>query len=63
MSRLTALLLLALLPACGGGADCEVDGTTYADGDTFEAPDGCNTCTCDDGAAACTEMACVDSDT
>jgi len=37
-----------------------------APGDTFDAPDGCNTCTCPDSGkiseAPCTEMACVDPD-
>lgn len=33
----------------------------YREGETFAAPDGCNTCTCGrDGQIACTEMACVD---
>jgi Pacifastin inhibitor (LCMII) len=44
----------------GAGMDpsCVYEENTYADGQTFPAVDGCNTCTCDDGAVACTERAC-----
>lgn len=42
-----------------GGDDCTVDGVTYADGASFAAPDGCNSCTCDDGEAQCTLLGCI----
>lgn len=39
---------------------CAVGDTTYAVGDHFPSPDGCNTCTCEsDGTSACTAMGCV----
>ncbi len=42
---------------------CTVDGTSYAVGESFDAADGCNTCTCSgDGQVACTERACVPLD-
>ena len=37
---------------------CEYNGWAYADGEIFDSSDGCNTCFCDDGSVACTEMAC-----
>jgi hypothetical protein len=44
--------------ACGAGS-CTVDGYRYQDGVRgIPAGDGCNTCSCDDGQAACTVMAC-----
>jgi hypothetical protein len=48
---------------CPGGddADCSVSNTACSDGDTKEADDGCNTCTCTDGAWACTEIACTNN--
>lgn len=43
-------------------ATCEAEGKTYVAGETFPAPDSCNTCTCVAGTyhgeAQCTEMAC-----
>ena len=42
---------------CGGG-DCLHNGETHAGGESFEAGDGCNTCTCWYGVAICTEIAC-----
>ncbi len=65
-----AALLPALLGLSGcevtvhatGGADddCTVDGVTHEVGDSFLAPDGCNTCSCtSSGQVACTERACV----
>lgn len=43
-----------------GGADggCDYDGTRYDEGASFPSSDGCNTCSCEDGGVACTEMAC-----
>lgn len=38
---------------------CEYEGKKYAPGDSFPAPDGCNTCGCNpDGTVACTAMFC-----
>jgi hypothetical protein len=49
-------------PDAGGGSDrralCEYDGQFYDDGESFPASDGCNTCSCDDGAVGCTELGC-----
>jgi hypothetical protein len=43
-----------------GGHGCYVDGVRYRSGDTFPAPDGCNTCSCgDDGQVACTLRFCA----
>jgi hypothetical protein len=42
---------------------CVVDGVVYDDGARdIPAPDGCNTCFCEDGALACTERACIPDD-
>ena len=40
------------------GGSCTYDGQTYADGSSFPATDGCNTCSCSSGVVACTLMAC-----
>ena len=41
---------------CGTPKGCVgPGGVTYAIGDTFKAPDGCNSCTCTSNGAACTE--------
>ena len=47
--------------SCATPVTCEDgDGTVYNVGDSFDAGDGCNTCTCtDSGLIACTLMACV----
>jgi hypothetical protein len=51
-------------PVCdtATGQDCACigpDGRPIAPGESFPAPDGCNTCYCDaNGGIACTEMAC-----
>ena len=62
-----ATIAVAFLVGCGpsvsdGSEDvCVVGDQTYAEGDTFSAADGCNTCSCQaDGSLACTEMACAD---
>jgi hypothetical protein len=57
----TLFLWLAFsLSACGGDSDGPKD--TCEPGTTFEADDGCNTCSCPDSGlkseAACTDMAC-----
>lgn len=42
-----------------GEGVCFDGGTGYAEGETFAAEDGCNTCTCQgDGSISCTELAC-----
>jgi hypothetical protein len=38
--------------------DCVVDDIVYHDGSAVPAPDECNSCTCEDGVVACTEIAC-----
>lgn len=40
-------------------ASCTVDGVTHTHGSDFPSSDGCNTCHCTDGNAACTARACV----
>ena len=41
------------------GVTCEYDGKEYAAGESFDANDDCNTCSClEDGQAVCTLMAC-----
>ena len=37
---------------------CNYQGVAYNQGSTFDAPDGCNTCTCRNGEMECTEMDC-----
>jgi hypothetical protein len=41
-----------------GFSECKSGGVTYADRETFGAPDGCNTCTCEGGAVSCTALDC-----
>ena len=58
------LLMLSLFFACQEKEPlaCEYDGETYSVGESFDAADGCNSCSCDeeDGEAmvSCTLMAC-----
>eukprot|EP00908_Phaeocystis_cordata_P006784 Transcript_17408.p2 GENE.Transcript_17408~~Transcript_17408.p2 ORF type:complete len:174 (-),score=15.23 Transcript_17408:400-921(-) len=35
------------------------DGSTVGEGETYTAPDGCNTCTCGEMGPMCTERACI----
>ena len=42
-----------------GGRDCVEGGTVHHSGDTFPSDDGCNTCSCENGAVACTLRACA----
>jgi hypothetical protein len=44
---------------CGTAADCSYNNKVYASGDSFPSEDGCNTCSCEDGAVACTARACA----
>lgn len=37
---------------------CTYNGVTYESGTDFDAEDGCNTCSCENGEIACTEIAC-----
>lgn len=39
-------------------SSCSYYGKIYEDGARFPAGDGCNSCGCDDGNVACTEIAC-----
>jgi hypothetical protein len=66
LASFAAVLAIPLsLAACGVtfvGPECKLGDTTFAPGETVPAPDGCNTCTCqDDGTAICTRLACVTS--
>ncbi|HEX2873002.1 MAG TPA: hypothetical protein VHP33_17190 [Polyangiaceae bacterium] len=38
--------------------DCEVNGNTYKNGTSFKTPDGCNSCSCEDGEVSCTLRGC-----
>lgn len=38
---------------------CSYDGQTHVQGDSFEAGDGCNTCSCTSNGVVCTELACA----
>ena len=40
---------------------CVYNGKTYKHGDSFEASDGCNKCTCLDGGVSCTKVGCARS--
>ena len=51
------MLLVLLFLACAG-APCAVDGVEHPDGESWTCSDGCNTCTCENGAVASTLMAC-----
>lgn len=42
-----------------GAAACEYQGKSYRAGESFPDSDGCNTCTCNAGGIACTELACA----
>lgn len=46
-------------PVDGGSPTCAFGGRVYQAGQTFRAGDGCNTCTCSGGLAACTDKACM----
>ncbi|KAL4221993.1 hypothetical protein ACF0H5_018039 [Mactra antiquata] len=54
-------LVLSLVVVNGQLQDCELQGQTYKNGESFTAPDGCNTCFCTNGAAACTLKFCLPS--
>lgn len=48
----------------GGGINilpigCTYNGIAYKHGDGFKSSDGCNSCSCQSGQIACTEMACL----
>ncbi len=46
-------------PDCDeGGSTCEVAGQTFPDGSAVPSGDSCNSCGCNDGSVACTEVAC-----
>lgn len=53
--------VFALLAGCQGvgSGTCLSNGKVYQSGDTFPAPDGCNTCSCGpQGDVACTLLGC-----
>jgi hypothetical protein len=50
---ITAVILLT-----PKGGQCLVDGNTYPNGSAFKSADGCNTCSCSNGQAVCTDMFC-----
>lgn len=65
-----ALLLLTALAAgscdskpLGSVDGCTYKGNTYPASVSFPAGDGCNTCSCQDGQALCTLVACLDAST
>ncbi len=39
-------------------SSCQYNGVMYDSSESFNAGDGCNTCTCSDGDVACTEIDC-----
>ena len=61
-----SLVLVHSLSACGGSVtspnsgsgSCTVGDKTYADGASFPAADGCNTCSCQHGEAAFSHSVC-----
>lgn len=42
-------------------AACTDETGTHASGETWTCPDGCNSCSCDNGSIVSTEMACPDT--
>jgi len=40
---------------------CEYNGWAYADGETYQSSDGCNSCVCSNGQTICTQMACTNT--
>lgn len=58
-SSATAYTLFACSANVTIVGSCERDGITYDVGESFDAGDGCNTCTCDEsGSIACTLVEC-----
>ncbi len=47
--------------AAGGGKSCLVGNVEYADGSVFPSGDGCNSCSCAQGAVSCTLAACLET--
>jgi hypothetical protein len=54
-----ALVLLGLLPACLEAEDCEQDGQSYTDGETWTAAN-CDVCECENGVTFCSAAECED---
>ncbi|XP_052791897.1 U-reduvitoxin-Pr21-like [Mya arenaria] len=55
-----AVVLVVAEVVKGDAKGCiDEDGNEYADGASFMASDGCNGCTCNEGAIGCTQMACL----
>ena len=44
---------------CNATVDCAVDGKTYQRGESFDASDGCNSCSCTEDGVSCTKANCV----
>lgn len=40
-------------------SSCNYGGKVYKNGEGFKSLDGCNSCSCERGQVACTEMACL----
>jgi hypothetical protein len=59
LSGAVAALSGAALAACEDRRECAHEAQSYPIGATFDAGDGCNSCTCTESGAVCTELACV----
>jgi hypothetical protein len=44
--------------SCVPNTECEYNGETYQEGDSFDSDDGCNICSCSNGGVVCTKRAC-----
>ena len=54
----TLLALATLGSGCKALGTCEHDGAVYELGESFDAGDGCNSCSCSKSGVACTQMDC-----
>ena len=59
LSLVALFVLSPLVSACGTQDTCDYGGATYAVGDSFDASDGCNSCSCSEDGVACTDMDCA----
>jgi hypothetical protein len=59
MSLAALFTLSALTSACDARSTCDYEGTTYEVGDSFDASDGCNSCSCSADGVGCTDMDCA----
>jgi len=54
----------SVTPTISNNVVCELNGSEYAQGQSFPSADGCNTCTCESpNMIACTEKACAPTPT